>query len=551
MKRTTKLVCLLLALIFVAALFAGCGGKTEQPQQQPQTQTQATPKPTDTPGETTQPVINTGNDHDTDETTKYADEIVIGYPDVGSVWSPLNPNSAGNVTALAYLMVYNTLIARDKETLGAYVPEIATEWHPNDDYTEWTFKLRDDIYFHNGEHLTAEDVRFSWATFMEHPGGTGYSKLSDVTDVEIVNDYEVVYHLAGTNVDFEDNISYHGSMVFCKKAVEADEDLGVQIGSGVWKFDDFMANNYLVLVANENTWEQPALAKKVTIKAVAEQTARGIMFENGEFDFVSDVPAQDRAKYEANPNIALDEFSAIGTLYIAFNMNSPIAGDINFRRACNYAIDRDAINQIATQGVGSVWDTGSYWGRGTAYKKDVPVPVQDLDKAKEYLAQSSYKGEKVTLLTVTGMIHADIAQVVQQQLKEIDINIDIFSTDMATMFASTGWGSTSYDLLTFGGMWQMLASSGNFTLQTGLIGNKAQYSNPHMDELLAKGVATPNGPEREAIYYEVQDILVEDLPYIGTLNQNVAYGRQANCGGAIYYPDGIIDDTYIYKILEE
>ncbi len=49
----------------------------------------------------------------------------------------------------------------------------------------------------------------------------------------------------------------------------------------------------------------------------------------------------------------------------------------------------------------------------------------------------------------------------------------------------------------------------------------------------------------------MQDILVEDLPYIGTLNQNVAYGRQANCGGAIYYPDGIIDDTYIYKIIEE
>ena len=545
MRSTVRFVSLILALLFAVALFAGCGGQ-QQPEQQ------SAPKPADNapkPAET--PTINIGGEHAADESTKYADEIVIGYPDVGSVWSPLNPNSAGNVTALAYLMVYNTLIARDKETLGGYVPEVATEWYPNDDYTEWTFKLRDDVYFHNGEHLTAEDVRFSWVAFMEHTGGTGYSKLSDVVDVEIVNDYEVIYHLAGTNVDFEDNVSYHGAMIFCKKAVEADEDLGVQIGSGVWKFEDFMANNYLVLVANENTWEQPALAKKVTVKAVAEQTARGIMFENGEFDFVSDVPAQDRAKYEANPNIELDEFSAIGTLYIAFNMNSPIAGDINFRRACYYAIDRDAINQIATQGVGSVWDTGSYWGRGTAYKKDVPVPERDVDKAKEYLEQSGYKGEKVTLLTVTGMIHADIAQVVQQQFAEIGINIEIFSTDMATMFASTGWGSVSYDMLTFGGMWQMLASSGNFTLQTGLIGNKAQYSNPRVDELLAKGVATPNGPEREAIYYEVQDILVEDLPYIGTLNQNVAYGRQANCGGAIYYPDGIIDDTYIYKIIEE
>ena len=105
--------------------------------------------------------------------------------------------------------------------------------------------------------------------------------------------------------------------------------------------------------------------------------------------------------------------------------------------------------------------------------------------------------------------------------------------------------------MTFGGPWGLLATSCSFTLQTGALGNKAQYSNPRGDELITLGEGTPNGPEREAIYYEVQDILVEDLPYIGTLNQNVAYGRQANCGGAIYYPDGIIDDTYIYKILEE
>ena len=108
-----------------------------------------------------------------------------------------------------------------------------------------------------------------------------------------------------------------------------------------------------------------------------------------------------------------------------------------------------------------------------------------------------------------------------------------------------------YDIMTFGGPWGLLPTSCSFTLQTGALGNKAQYSNERVDELIRLGEGTPNGPERQAIYYEIQDIVAEEIPYIGTMNQNVAYGRHANCGGAVYWPEGVLDYTYVYKILEE
>ncbi len=547
MKRTVRVLCLVLALIFVAALFVGCGGGQQQQQQDTPAPAADTPKPTPMEAE-----LVHGGEHETTETTKYADEIVLGCGDVGGSINPLNANSAGQISQIECLMVYNTLLTRDRDKLDAYGPELAYEWFPDETGMNWTFKLRDDVYFHNGEKLTAEDVRFTWETFMAHPGTTGSLKLGGVEDIEIVNDYEVIYHLKAVDVDFEDIVANHGTLIMCKKAVEADEENGPLIGSGVWKLDEFKANTFITLSANENSWEQPPFAKKFTFKSVAEQTSKAIMFENGELDYITDVPAQYQAQYEAAEDLALDRWSNISTNYIAFNQNSPIAGNKDFRYACAYAIDREAIMQIATEGTGHTWDSAAYWGNGTAYKRDdLPILPQDLDKAKEYLEKSGYKGEEVLLLTASAGIHATVGQIVQQQLGEIGVNVKIFGTDGATMMANSAWGSNQYDIMTFGGPWQSIPSSCYFTIQTGLIGNKAQFSNARVDELLAKGAQTPNGPERQAIYEEIQGILADEIPYIGTVNQNVAYGRHANCGGVVYWPEGIIDFTYVYKILEE
>ncbi len=549
MKRSVRFVCLILALILVAALFTGCGGGQQQQQQQQNTPAPAadTPKPTSAETE-----LVHGGDHETTEDTEYADEITYGCGDVGVSLNVLNPAAGGQISQIECLMVYNTLLSRDPVNLDGFLPELAYEWYADAEAKNWTFKLRDDVYFTNGEKLTAEDVRFSWETFMAHPGSIGTLKLSDVEDVEVVNDYEVIYHLKGTNVDFENNISDHGTLIMCKKAVEADEENGPLIGSGVWKLDDFKSNTYIRLVANENTWEEPAKAKVFTFKSVSEATAKTIMFENGELDFITDVPPQYRAQYEADPNLALDTFNSSSTHNVLFNMLSPIGGNKDFRYACAYAIDREAITLIATEGTGRTWDSMALWGYGTAYKRDdLPIWERDLDKAKEYLEKSGYKGEEVLLLTVSSGAHATVGQVVQQQLGDIGINVKIFNSDTATLMSMSAWGSNQYDMMVWSGPWQSIPSSCFFNIQTGLIGNKAQFSNARVDELLVKGAATPNGPERQAIYYEIQGILADELPYIGIYNQVSAYGRQANCGGVVYWPEGIIDCTYAYKILEE
>ena len=176
MKRTARLVCLVLALIFVAALFAGCGGGQQQSTPAPAANTPAAA----TPQGTMTPEISKSEEHEVTEDTKYADEITFGYADVGGVFSPLNANSAGQVSQIAYLMIFDTLLSRDPDNLDGFLPELAKEWYSDAEAKDWTFKLRDDVYFHNGEKLTAADVKFTWEAFMSHPGTTGSLKLGDV-----------------------------------------------------------------------------------------------------------------------------------------------------------------------------------------------------------------------------------------------------------------------------------------------------------------------------------------------------------------------------------
>ena len=543
MKRTAKLVSLILALIFVVALFGGCGGGQQQQQQDTPKPAQDTPKPAEQPEQTT--IVSGG--HETTEDTKYADDLTLGITDVGPVYNPLNPASQGGALSYALCMMYDQLLCR--VVGGGYGPELATEWAPNEDFTAWTLKLRDDVYFHNGEHFTADDVKFTVEISQTTPGAVGQTKWNPIESVEVLGDYECILHTKNKNVDLEDTLASFNCVIFNRDAYDKDPETGAQIGSGPWKMSEFKPNATFTMVRNDDYWGEKALAKTFTMKSVLEQTAMAIMFENGELDWAG-TSAQYLAAYEADPNIEVDSFTTINTTYIAFNQNTEYGSDLNFRKAVLYAVNRQDYNDITVQGTGHTWEMGTYWGNGTMYQKNIPAPEQDLDKAKEYLAQSVYKAGTPVKLWTTSALGVSNAQVLQQQLAAIGVEVAIQEGDNASFGASTGWGSQIYDIMTFGGPWGMLATSCSFTLQTGALGNKAQYSNPRVDELIRLGEGTPNGPEREAIYYEIQDIVAEDIPYIGLFNIRNFIGRHANCGGSIIWPDSVVDYSYAYKIIE-
>lgn len=535
MKKIMKALALVLALVMVLG-FAACGGTDEPAPDQS--------NPTlDVNADINEDGGVVVDDPETNEETVYADELTLAVGDFSTA-NPLNPAFIASQIANILPMVYDGLIGRMPD--GSYQYKLAKEI-TTEDYKTWHAVLRDDVYFHNGEHFTAQDVVDTIAVVMENHA-IASSKWMVINHIDIINDYEIDIVLNNVMIDFLANIAEPMCGIFCKKALEEDPEGGMMIGTGPWVFEEAIPGNYLTLTKNENYWGEPALAEKFTMKVILETSVQAMMFLNDELDFAG-IDATSLADCEANPNVKIDTFYTSNTGYLGFNLNNPITGDINFRKAVAYCLDTESVALIASDGYSQPWDTGSYWGSTTAYKADIPAREQDLDKAREYLAQSSYKGEEVEIMASMPFLVAQ-AEVLQSQMEAIGINVKVFQTDFATSMATTGWGSTQWTMMVNSSVWTRLPSSCNLCLKENSTGNKAQWVNPRVQELLVQGDVTPDGPEREAIYVEIQELIAEEIPYIGIGSGANFHGRQATCGGVLMFEDNCHDYSHAYRIVE-
>ena len=172
-----RILCMILCLAVCISLFAGCGGtKTDAPKTD-------TPK-TDTPSNPTEPTVdNIGKTNTAGSSTaeheatppppeaEYYDELSLYINDKVAIVDPLDPGARTAQSGILGHLAYDMLVHFELD--GSYSPELATEWECNDDGSVWTFKLRDDVTFHNGEHFTADDVLFSAEKYAATPGTYG------------------------------------------------------------------------------------------------------------------------------------------------------------------------------------------------------------------------------------------------------------------------------------------------------------------------------------------------------------------------------------------
>ena len=542
MKDAKKILSLVLCLILCTALFAGCGGGKDETTDEPEE-----PKVT-VNVEDKNPTISGSDVEHTEDTVYKKDLVAIIGAEVAMI-SPLNSASSNSQTGLIGQMIWDPLVERMID--GTYGPALATEWSTEDHQT-YTFKLREGVVFHNGNPFTAEDVGYTIDAHKNTPGALAATQWLEVDTWEIVNDYEIKVTLGRVFMDFINYVANPLTGILDKESCEADPEHGPEIGTGPWVLSDFLANDHISYVKNENYWGEPALAETFTMKWVAEETARYIMLENDEVDFCG-IGSAYVPTYENDERFVINSYVMNNTNIIAFNMAEPLCQDKNFRLAVAHAFDRQACTDITLQGHANTWDSATLWGSRTAYRvpaEELPVLPYDLDLAKEYLAKTSYNGEE--LKAICAMAHPiSNAQVFQEQMSLIGINIDIFDTDGATMAANTKAGYTGIHFCVTSSVWGTLASSVNNYVKYGTNANKANYKNDYIVELTNKADMTPDGEERAAIYREIQEILAEDMPYLGIFNMQLFVGCQKGAGGIVLWPDNHHDYSHAFRVIEE
>ena len=556
MKKARRIFCLALCIVMCAGLLAACGSGGPQPADSapaapsaPASSAQPAPSSAPPPSPSSSNIFGEGGSvviggEETTEETKYREALTVVVDQ--STISVIDPFSPGTVagTKWAQKCYLSRLV---NEINGEYIPMLAKEWK-TDDWQHINFKLRDDVYFHNGEKFTADDVVYTVERAKNSQGALSFDFLNGIEKVEVVNDYEINITLVGVNVDFLYNLSQSHAGMVNRKACEADPEEGAWIGTGPWVVVEFVPNEYVSYIRNENYWGDLPQTKELTLKYVANIPARVMMLERDEIQFSLGLDPSDFPYLEESPQFDTYKYVDNNPSYIAFNMNDPICGDINFRKAIASLLIPDELALACRNGYAMPESGGTFWGYATEFRNtDIPRIPHNIEKAKEYIGLSSYNGEPVEIVVAFAdkLIKSEW---LQEQCKAIGVNIVIYQTDVAGMSAYATYANNQAQMVVHTGSWSNLAIASRSYLYPGAAGNRASYSNDEVTALLDLAPTVTDIVEREKIYKQIQAIVAEDIPYICVYYLQHVAACQPGVAGMTLRSDSFHDFSYVYMI---
>lgn len=438
--------------------------------------------------------------------------------------------------------IYDTLIIQG-EDLNLY-PGLATSWKQIDELT-WEFSLRRGVTFHNGETFTANDVKFTFDRLLDPAtAADGAFILGAVENVEVIDDYTVRISTASPFAPLLNHLSHSATAILNEKAVrEAGDGYGTRtaIGTGPFKFVSWVSGSHVILTRNDDYWGEPAKSQTVVFRAIPEGTVRAIELETGGVDIAYALEPIDVQRLEFDPNIVLSRVETLSASYIGFNVQKPPFDNPLVRQAINHAIDVDVLVDVIYEGQ-AVRAFSPISSMVFGAHTDLEPYEYNPEKARQLLAEAGYpNGFSTSIWTNDNPLRMQIAEVLQQDLKAIGIDVDVEIVEWGAYLENTGAGL--HDMFILG--WVTVTADADYGLyalfhssQFGSAGNRTFYSNPRVDELLELGRATGDQAARLAAYREVQEILREEAPWVFLLFPEEVNGLRANVEGFVPHPAG-------------
>ena len=305
---------LALALCMIAGLLAGCGDKSNDP-----------------------------------GTTDEKDTLNVALTEEPDYLSTCDTDSL--MCAQMNLLTYNGLTRIDMKTLQ---PELdLAESYSQDSDTEWTFVLKQGVTFHNGDTLTAEDVKASIEYAKSYDRTSTYT--SAISEVQVVDDntVKIITSVPAPNLLFD--LGYHFNCILPHSLIESGNDFNANpVGTGPYKFVSWDKGNALKFEANEAYFdaERTPSIKNLVFSIIPEGTTRTMALESGDVDFIYSVSSTDIDRLKAEDGIDMEEVVSVENFFLYLNaVNGPFV-DSNLRLAVAYAINREDIVAGALNGYG-------------------------------------------------------------------------------------------------------------------------------------------------------------------------------------------------------
>ncbi|MCF0150789.1 MAG: ABC transporter substrate-binding protein [Firmicutes bacterium] len=523
-----KYLSLMLSVLLVLSMLAGCGSKTET--SAPATTTPADPS---TPAAPTQAPAD----------AKFKDDIIIGIS--GKIVA-LDPQENSNTQHNYYFRcVFDTPMDFNNQT-AEIEPNICTEWS-TDDAKTWNFTLRDDVYFHNGEKLTPEDIYYSFIT--RGPETSSTSSLSKYMEsMEIKDDTHFSITLVNPNVDFPYLLTLPTASIICKKAVEAGDKDALGIGTGPYRLDSYEFGDYLKMVRNDEFWGEKAKAKSITLRYMPENSARLVALETGEIDVCQDPDTNELSHVTDNKDLELQSYTSSSIQYLAMNCESGIFTNQNLRLAVCYGVDCEELIDVTYNGdamkCASTWGWNEYGYNGGG----ITEYTYDPEKAKEYLKMEGYdENNRFKFdLAVSSGTRKTMGELIQAQMKKINVDVTISEYDTAGLSQMTTNGE--HEAAMYGCGTNVFGDDIARLIDSSTGVNKSHYHNEQVHELMISAAAELDDTKRKSMYGEVQQILFDTGAYLPVCCATSYFAVKKGIGGIDYYPTSHHDFSEMYFV---
>lgn len=421
--------------------------------------------------------------------------------------------------------IFDTLVMRDKDM--QLVPGLAETWTAIDD-TTWEFKLRQGVKFHNGEDFNAEAVKFTFDRIIDPAANSPtLSYIRTVSSVEIVDPYTVRIKTDGPDPLLPTRMSRYPAYIVPPayvKEVGNDVFATKPVGTGAYKFVEFVPDQHVILEANPDYWRGKPAIGRVTWRAIPDGTARLTALVTGEVDLIEGVPVDLAPMVSQSPDADLVQVKNGGlTIYLGLVMSEKPLDEVKVRQALDMAIDREGIVTNILQGMATA--KGTQVGPADFGYLDIPATKYDPAKAKQLLAEAGLPDGFSIKMQATNryMKDGEVAQAIAQQFGDIGVKVNLEVLDWSVYVQQVprkgpifmlGWGSTQ----------TLDADAAVYAImKTGEPYSTASI--PELDKLLDESRQIVDPAKRKTVLEDIQKLAAEQVPLLTLYQEDSLYGK--------------------------
>lgn len=476
---------IIVVVTVLSLILAACAGTTAE--------TTTTAESVDTTSPPEEPTT-TEAPSTTEAEASAATEVTIGL----QLEPPTLDLTASPAAAIPQVLLYNvyeTLVRLESD--GTITGLLATDWEISDDGLTYTFTLQEGVNFHNGEALTADDVVFSLNNVVNNPDHPFTTTLQPIESVTAIDDTTVEVQLSQASANVLFFLTQGQGVILEESAIETIENMPV--GTGPFVFGSWTVGDNIVLERNDDYWGEQALLEMVTFRYINDPNALNNAMLAEDIDILSNVSAPELLEqFEADDRFEVLTGLTYGEIVLSLNGRRPPFDDVLVRQAVSYAIDRQAVVDLAYSGYGTV--IGTFSTPLDPWFKDLTgVYPYDPDRARELLEEAGL-GDDVTLEMVLPPVSyaTRSGEIIASQLAEIGLDVNITNVE---------WGVWLEDVFT------------NYDFDMSIVSHVeprdlAQYGNPdyywgndspQVADILAQADAEPDEEVRNELYQQVLD----------------------------------------------